>query len=67
MRDGATRGRGVGKCIQHNEIMDRAVVADRRDSHARGRELAGIGFAFVTQDVVLVDYDERIGQACELV
>ena len=47
--------------------MDRAVIPCRGNSHARVRQLPRVSFALVTKHVVLVDHDERLGQARELV
>ncbi len=67
LRYGTASGRRVGKRIQHDEIVDCAVIPGRGDPHAGVRQHAGVGLALVTEHIVLGDHDERLGQARELV
>src|SRR5262245_66330367 len=46
--------------------MDCAIVANQRDRNASCSELAAIGLALVAQHVVLVNQEQRLGQALEL-
>src|SRR5262245_26628931 len=52
--------------VQQAEIVDRAVVANGRRLHAGLVELPTVGLAFVAQDVVLGDLDQRRGQPLQL-
>src|SRR6516164_7110043 len=45
LRYRAARSRCVGQCVQHDEIMDRAVIPSRGDPNAGIRQPAGVGFA----------------------
>src|SRR5690242_17309697 len=56
----------IGKRSENHEVMDRAVVAHRRNWYAGLGQLTAVRFALVTQDVVLVDEQQRRRQAAEL-
>ena len=66
LRDRATCGRRVGQRVQHDEVMDRAIVANRRDPDARIRQLPGIALGLIARHIVLGDDDERVGQVGQL-
>src|SRR5262245_41690378 len=60
-------GRGlVCEPVQQAEIVDRAVVANGRHLHAGLVEPPTVGLAFVAQDVVLGNLDQRRGQSLQL-
>src|SRR5262245_11244635 len=60
-------GRGlVCEPVQQAEIVDRAVVANGRHLHAGLVEPPTVGLAFVAQDVILGNLDQRRGQSLQL-
>ena len=61
--DGATHRGRVRDRVEQHEIMDCAIVADRPDRNASCSELAAIDLALIAQHVVLVDQEQRLGQA----
>src|SRR5882757_8242801 len=48
----------VGKGVEHDEVMDRAVVPGGGDCDARDSELASIGLALIPQYIILGRDDE---------
>jgi hypothetical protein len=53
--DGACGGLGGAEWVEHHEVVVDAVVADAGGGHACLRQPGGVGFAFVAENVVLVD------------
>ena len=63
---GGAGGVGVGEGVEHHEVVDDALEADRGDRHAGVAELVRVRLALVAQDVGLAGDDQRRRQAGEL-
>ena len=59
-RNRETRRSGFRQRIQHHEVMDRAVAAQRRDFDAGFHQFLSVCLPFVTQHVIL-GRDDRAG------
>src|SRR5688572_12038633 len=51
--DGGVRGLGAAQRVEHDEVVDDALVADGGDGDAGGAQLVGVRFALVAQNVGL--------------
>jgi hypothetical protein len=58
LRDGGACGGRLGEGVEHDEVMDGAVIAGGGNCDARNSELASIGLAFIAQHIILVRDDE---------
>ena len=64
--DGGFGRVGLPKRVEHDEVVDDALVAGRGDGDAGGAEVVGVGLALVAQHVGLTGDDECGRQAGEL-
>ena len=67
VRDGAARRWRIGERIQHNEIMDCAIIPDGGDPNACVQQFPGVGFPFVTHSIILIDDHWRARARPELI
>ncbi len=67
LADCRTHGRSLRDRIQHHEVVDRAVVPERSDADTSLCQLAPVGFAFIAQNVVLIDEQKRFAEGRSIV
>src|SRR5690606_9957710 len=60
-------GGGAAQGVEHHEVVQGGVVANQGRAHAGLDELAAVRLTLVTEDVVLIDDEEGLGQTLELV